>query len=103
MMNLQKPKRYESENYKNFIRNLPCCVPGCNRRRNSKNNKRQVDPHHTKSRGAGGSDLTCAPLSDDHHSELHTIGQNTFQKKYNIDFKDIQIDCMQKFIEERLS
>ena len=102
MVMFPKPKRFESEEYKEFIRNLPCCVPGCNRRRNSKNSKRQVDPHHTKSVGAGGSDLTCVPACDCHHTESHTVGQNTFQEKHNIDFKDIQIECLQKFIEEKI-
>lgn len=94
-MNLQKPKRYESEEYKEHIRNSTCCVFRCNR----KNNKRQVDPHHTSSVGSGGSDLTCVPLCAHHHEEAHW-SQVKFQEKYDIDFRDVQIEHLEKFIEK---
>lgn len=45
-----------------------------------------VDAHHTISRGALGSDLTCVPLCHMCHMELHNIGQISFQKKKNLDF-----------------
>ena len=100
-MNLQKPKRFESEKYKEFIRNFPCCVPGCNRRSNSKNSKRQVDPHHSKSKGSGGSDLACVPLCDCHHSESHQIGQTTFQERREIDFREIRLALLEAWIMEK--
>jgi len=102
-MNLQKPKRFESERYKEFIRNQSCCAPGCGRRRNSKNNKRQVDPHHSKSKGSGGSDLECIPACDCHHTESHSIGQETFQERHNIDYNEIKVKLLQQFIEENIN
>jgi hypothetical protein len=45
------------------------------------------DPHHTVSRGAGGSDKTCIPLCREHHVEIHAIGIITFQEKYGLDIK----------------
>lgn len=96
-----KPKRYENEEYKEFIRNRACCVPRCNRKNRLGPNRGKVDPHHTKSKGSGGSDLTCVPACDFHHTESHTIGQVTFQKKYGVDFKEVQISCLQQFIEEK--
>jgi len=45
-----------------------------------------VVAHHTISVGAGGSDKDTAPLCIRHHSEVHTIGKLTFQKKYKISF-----------------
>ena len=101
-MQCLKEKRFSSEEYKSFIRKLQCCVSNCSRRRNSKNNKPEVDPHHTKSVGSGGSDLTCVPACDRHHTESHTIGQDTFQERYDIDFKEIQIECLKQFIESKL-
>ena len=97
MKSFPKHKRYENEEYKEFIRNLPCCVPGCKK----KNDKGQVDPHHTKSVGSGGSDLTCVPLCAMHHEEAHW-SQVKFQEKYRVDFKEVQAECLQQFIEEEL-
>ena len=85
-MNLQKPKRYESEKYKEFIRDLPCCACNVNRL----HGRAQSDPHHMRSKGAGGSDLTCIPLCRKHHTEIHWSSVK-FQVKYIIDLKDIQI------------
>lgn len=102
-MMFPKQKRFQSEEYKEFIRNLPCCVPGCTRRRNSKNNKRQVDPHHTKSVGAGGSDLTCIPHCDIHHEATHKLGCNTFQERHGVNYlREMNIN-LQKYIEEKMS
>lgn len=43
------------------------------------------DPHHVKSRGAGGRDEHCVPLDRAHHDELHTIGRIAFETKYGVD------------------
>lgn len=96
-MNLQKPKRFESEKYKEFIRKQKCCA--CNTHIIGR--KPETDPHHVKSKGAGGSDLTCIPLCRKHHTEIHWSAVK-FQVKYNIDLKSIQIECLQKFIEAML-
>ena len=96
-----KPKRYENKVYVEYIKQQPCCVTGM-MIMNQDTGNIESDPHHTKSKGAGGSDLSCVPLLHELHQECHSIGQNTFQEKYNIDFKDIQIKCMQRFIEQEL-
>lgn len=85
-----KPKRYENKTYREYIKSLPCCITG----------QSDVDPHHVKSVGSGGSDLTMIPLAHELHQECHSIGLKTFQAKYNIDFRDIQIECLQGFIEK---
>jgi len=86
---MKKKKRYQNEKYIEFIKQQPCCISG----------KLNVDPHHTKSKGSGGSDLMCIPLSHELHVECHTIGKKTFQAKYNINFEVIVFDLLQKFIE----
>lgn len=94
---LQKPKRYENKEYKEYIKTRPCCVTGM-MIINQDTGKTESDPHHTTSKGAGGSDLSCIPLLHELHQEGHKIGWHTFQEKYNIDFKDVQIECLQRFI-----
>lgn len=93
MKSFPKQRRFESEEYKDFIRKLPCCV--CDGRR-------KIDPHHLKSQGAGGSDLTCIPLCRYHHTEVH-LSRVKLEDKYHIGLKDVLINCMQKFIEEQIS
>ena len=49
------------------------------------------DPHHSSTGGKGtkASDYTCLPLCHKHHQEIHQIGKQTFQAKYNINFKEV--------------
>lgn len=58
-------------------RSLPCSVPGCTRR--------PAEPHHVRTRGAGGSDSDCVPLCHEHHMELHGKGRHTFETKHAVD------------------
>ena len=62
-----------SEDYLDFIRSLPCIIRGG-----------RSDPHHVKSRGAGGSDFLCIPLNRKYHSEIGSIGIARFEKKYKV-------------------
>ena len=96
-----KPKRYENPEYLEFVRQLPCCVPGCKSKNVLRKDKgRKVEAHHCKSVGSGGSDLTAVPLHDIHHTEAH-LSQVKFQEKYGVDFKEVQIECMQLYIMEK--
>lgn len=74
----QKTKVYRSERYLRFVRQQPCIVTG----------SVPTVAHHTSKAGMAlkGSDYLTVPLKPELHSELHTIGQETFQRKYNIDF-----------------
>jgi hypothetical protein len=87
---LKKPNRYINKKYKEFIKRQPCCIT----------DRDCVDPHHVKSVGSGGSDLTLVPLVHRLHQECHTIGKDTFQAKYNINFDLIRLKLLEKFIEE---
>ena len=65
-----------------FCRTQPCIVGMCFGR---------TEPHHVRSRGAGGDDIrgkgghgNVVPLCRTHHSEGHTIGWQTFQARYHL-------------------
>ena len=66
--------------YINWIKNLPCII--CQYPRS--------DPHHSETGGKGtkASDYTSIALCHKHHQEVHQIGKKSFQKKYNISFKE---------------
>ncbi len=94
-MNLQKPKRFKSDDYLAFIRSQPCIVTG----------KKPCDPHHTRGGGMATkcSDHLTVPLYREPHSECHQIGTKTFQAKYNVDFIECQLDLMRKYYEEKVN
>ncbi len=59
------------------------------------------DPHHVKSRGAGGPDAeNMVPLCRAHHSELHQIGVTEFQLRYNLDLKSLAIYVYRTFLDQ---
>lgn len=47
-----------------------------------------TEPDHVRARGAGGKDAgNVVPLCSGHHSERHTIGIRTFERRYGIDLE----------------
>lgn len=62
-----------------WIRTLPCAVPGCTRR--------DIDPDHVKTRGAGGKSDVLVPLCAFHHRRKHWMGRWTFQDRYSVDLE----------------
>lgn len=89
MSSVPKIKRYESKQYIEFIRELPCCVCG----------NTEVDAHHAiKTQGSGGSDLMCIPLCRQEHSEYHLMGRHNFEQKYDISIIKIQWRLFQTYI-----
>lgn len=93
-----KPKRYENKEYREYIKQQPCCVTGM-MIVNQDTGKTESDPHHTISKGAGGGDLSCVPLLHELHQECHSTGQETFQKKYEVNFKEVRLKLLEKWIE----
>ena len=77
--------------YRDYVRSLPCCVTGYI--------GDKVSPHHVvgyswltgKCVSKKGSDLTCIPIRQDLHNELHNNGWASFEKKYNISQLEIMI------------
>lgn len=77
MTAVPKKKRIVDEELLEKIRQLPCAIKGrlCTG---------DIDPHHIKSRGAGGDDVeeNLIPLCREHHTEIHQIGKIKFRSKY---------------------
>jgi hypothetical protein len=90
---VEKSKTYKNPKYLEYIRTLPCCV--C---------RRGAEPHHADTGGVGikCSDTRAIPLCHRCHVECHAIGRNTFQEKNNIDFKTVQVKCLEEFIAVRM-
>ena len=70
-----KPQRHIDSHILDMARNRACLV--CNRRGPS-------DPHHLRSRGAGGGDYewNVVSLCRSCHTEIHKLGTNRFLEKY---------------------
>jgi hypothetical protein len=97
-MQYPKKKPYESEEYVDFIKKQPCCVHVSR----CKAMDRLRDGHHLKTKGSGGGDLERIPLCRPLHTEVH-MSRGKFEEKYHIDLKDVQINCLKLYIEEKLS
>jgi len=80
--------------YREYVRSLPCSITGYI--------GEEVSPHHIignnwltgKAMGKKGSDITCIPIRQDLHQELHDMGWRSFENKYNFS----QIEAMVKTI-----
>lgn len=99
-MNLGKQIRYKNEAYKEYVKQQPCCVTGMMIVNQDTGNV-ESDPHHTETGGMGmkGSDLSCVPLLHELHQEGHNTGWKTFQTKYDIDFRDVRLKLLERWIE----
>lgn len=49
----------------------------------------QSDPHHIPTRGAGGKDKDTVPLCRAHHTEWHSIGEQSFADKHGVDLRAV--------------
>lgn len=58
----------------------------------------RIDPHHVKTRGAGGGDEQVAPLCRLAHSQLDSPGwsQPLFERAYSIDLANIAADLWKR-------
>jgi hypothetical protein len=65
-----------SKAHRDWVKTLGCCVPGCR--------GAHIDPHHVRTRGAGGQDDQVVNLCREHHDEFHRAGRFTFQRKYRV-------------------
>lgn len=87
-----KQKRETDKAYLAYITRQPCIV-------NNHECCGDVVYHHTVSVGAGGSDYLAIPVCVAHHIPgVHTLGKDTFQKKYNINFDKEIIQLLINFI-----
>lgn len=89
---LRKPKTVRNERYLGHIRTLPCCV--CRRH--------DAEAHHVDTGGLGikCNDTRSIPLCHACHTKCHSLGKLTFQERERVDFKVIQIECLERYILE---
>ena len=87
---MEKQRTYRNEPYLGYIRTLPCCVCGRSR----------VEAHHADTGGVGikCNDTRAIPLCRICHTECHSLGKETFQGRKNVDFKVMQIKCLEEYI-----
>lgn len=83
-----KPLIPRDESYLAFVRRHECCVHHC---------RRPSIAHHALGRcgtAVKGSDFGAVPLCTTHHGEVHTMGEDTFQRVYDVDFKEVALNLM---------
>jgi hypothetical protein len=89
-----KPAREQFPSYVDFVRSLPCCVPGCGRG--------DVQPHHHIARGAGGSDLSTVPLCAFHHlGDLHASSAGSFWERHGLDPWRVIAETLAEYVRTR--
>ena len=78
-MKIPKPKRFVDLDNIEQLHDIPCLV-------GNKACTIGTDPHHVKTRGAGGGDEpeNLMPLCRVHHTEIHLTGHAKFVKRYDI-------------------
>ena len=93
MERIEKTRKFESKNYLEFIRRLPCHVTG--------KTGKEVSPHHVKLKGMGGvgNDYYAIPLSFDVHGGYHHNGREAFETVAGEDIRDIAVFYMSMYIE----
>lgn len=77
---------HENKKYLQFIRKKPSIVSG-----QTECVAHHVLPHHSN-------DLYTVPLTWSEHSEIHFIGHESFEKKYNINIDQEVMRLMGEFI-----
>ena len=91
MVDLSKPRRVVDEDFLAFVRSRRCCVTRCT--------AADTDPHHLKSRGSGGSDHTAVSMCRQHHTEVHTLGLITFEKRHEMSLWNENALALGEYIE----
>jgi len=89
---MTKPKAAaRSPEYLAYVRSKPCWV--CQ--------NAPSEPHHTQRGGTGlkGSDFSVVPLCRACHGEVHQIGRNTFENKYDIHLNDAVVKYLVLWVE----
>ena len=88
---IPKPKRQVDKRYLEYIKTLPCLCK-------SSECLGDIAPHHTSTKGAGGSDYLTVPLCGKHHNEARWMGIKTFQRLHSLGFQSIIINQLIGYI-----
>jgi len=95
--------------FREFIRRIPCVVCQLVYSRQNKDTGIEFDyvpelihvsdPHHVKSRGAGGPDAeNLVPLCRKHHTLWDEFGPTEFQVRFNVNLKETAVELYERFI-----
>jgi hypothetical protein len=92
----KKEQKRIAREYDIWVSQLPCCISG------SLNTSK---PHHHRNNKYCGTgmkppDIFEVPITYELHTEVHTTGVKTFEKKYNIDFNEIIIKLHREYMHE---
>ena len=90
-MQFPKDKIYRSEEYKAYVRTLPCIVCG-----------KPSEPHHEVTGGTGikGPDLFSIPLCRDDHRRREDTGKETFWEEVNMDRWQVIAQTLAGYVEQ---
>ena len=81
----------DPKEYLDYVRSLPCLISG-----------KAADPHHLKAgrwrKRERMEDYMVIPLFREYHSELHQIGPEKFEEKYNISLYECAFDIFVKWV-----
>ena len=81
-MGVRKPSRIDCRGHLQYTRSFECLV-------DDENCLGDIQAHHAKTKGSGGGDEQATPLCVYHHGEIHNIGHDTFEKKYDLDLAKV--------------
>jgi len=84
---------YRDPDYLAFIRHQPCV--SCHK-------KNVSVPHHTTTGGVAlkGSDFRAVPLCGSCHHTCHSVGQETYQREFGLDFEQICLALHELYLVE---
>lgn len=96
MTPMPKAHTWKSRKYRQWVSDMPCMVCG---------SAPPSDPHHVVIPGNSGmgqkpSDFWCVPLCHEHHTELHSQGRDTFERKYQISLPFLVMKICQGWIKK---
>ena len=77
-----KEKTPRDQQYLNWLKTMPCAVPGCDK---FPSEYESIIPCHPKGGGVAlkASDREALPMCNTHHQEEHQHGFDTFWKRYD--------------------
>lgn len=89
---IPKQPRREDKKYLDFIRSKPCLAK-------SSSCWGEVVPHHTKSRGAWGSDYRTIPVCGFHHGVIEGGGMKQAEDMFRFNHLDEIIKLLSEYLE----
>ena len=82
-----KPVRLQDKIYLAWVRRQPCVACGA-----------ASQAHHSKTKGARGSDYRALPMCFKHHEELHRRGKAFMEIEYRVDIREELIRLLETYV-----